>query len=40
LSFVSSSMGVRGVLSPFLAAWLPNILGLGAAVLLFFNIEQ
>lgn len=40
LSFISSSMGVRGVLSPFLAAWLPNILGLGAAGLLIFNSEQ
>ena len=40
LSFVSSSMGVRGVLSPFLAAWLPNILGIGAAGLLVFNTEQ
>ncbi|MGK7899712.1 MAG: LptF/LptG family permease [Xenococcus sp. (in: cyanobacteria)] len=40
LSFISSSMGVRGALSPFLAAWLPNILGLGAAGLLIFNSEQ
>ncbi len=40
LSFVSSSMGIRGVLSPFLAAWLPNILGLGAAGLLLFNTES
>ena len=40
LSFISSSMGVRGVLSPFLAAWLPNILGFGAAGLLFFNTEH
>ncbi|AFZ37396.1 permease YjgP/YjgQ family protein [Stanieria cyanosphaera PCC 7437] len=34
LSFIISSMGVWGVLSPFLAAWLPNILGLAAAGLL------
>ncbi len=40
LSFISSSMGVRGLLSPFLAAWLPNILGLGAAGLLIFNSEN
>ena len=40
LSFVSSSMGVRGVLSPFLSAWLPNILGLGAAGLLLFNTDS
>ena len=40
LSFISSSMGVRGVLSPFLAAWLPNILGICAAGLLLFNTES
>ena len=40
LSFISSSMGVRGVLSPFLAAWLPNILGLSAAGFLLFNTES
>ncbi|BAU64450.1 hypothetical protein YCF84 [Stanieria sp. NIES-3757] len=34
LSFIISSMGVWGVLSPFLAAWLPNILGFLAAGLL------
>ena len=40
LSFISSSMGIRGVLSPFLAAWLPNILGLSAAGFLLFNTES
>ncbi|ELS02528.1 putative permease [Xenococcus sp. PCC 7305] len=40
LSFISSSMGVRGVLPPYLAAWLPNILGLGAAGLLLMNTEN
>lgn len=34
LSFIISSMGVWGVLSPLMAAWLPNILGLLAAALL------
>jgi lipopolysaccharide export system permease protein len=34
LSFVSSSMGIWGVLTPFMAAWLPNFLGLGAGTLL------
>jgi lipopolysaccharide export system permease protein len=29
LSFVSESMGVWGILTPFMAAWLPNFLGLG-----------
>ncbi len=28
-SFVTESMGVWGILTPFMAAWLPNILGLG-----------
>lgn len=31
-SFVSESMGVWGILTPFMAAWLPNILGLCAGV--------
>ena len=31
LSFISQSLGVSGVLPPWLAAWLPNFLGLGAA---------
>lgn len=40
LAFVSSSMGVWGVLSPFMAAWLPNILGLGASGLLLINSDN
>jgi lipopolysaccharide export system permease protein len=34
LSFITSSMGIWGVLSPVMAAWLPNLLGLGAGGLL------
>jgi lipopolysaccharide export system permease protein len=34
LSFISSSFGVWGVLSPIMAAWLPNTLGLIAGILL------
>jgi lipopolysaccharide export system permease protein len=34
LSFISSSLGIWGVLSPFMAAWLPNFLGLSAGGLL------
>ena len=34
LSIVSGSLGIRGTISPFLAAWFPNILGLCAAVVL------
>ena len=31
LSFISASLGISGVVPPWLAAWLPNFLGLGAA---------
>jgi lipopolysaccharide export system permease protein len=34
LSFISSSMGVWGVLTPVMAAWLPNIFGLAAGSVL------
>ncbi|MEM8719196.1 MAG: LptF/LptG family permease [Cyanobacteria bacterium P01_G01_bin.39] len=30
-SFISQSLGISGVIPPWLAAWLPNFLGLGAA---------
>ena len=31
LSFISQSLGISGVLPPWLAAWMPNFIGLGAA---------
>jgi lipopolysaccharide export system permease protein len=31
LSFISQSLGISGIVPPWLAAWLPNFLGLGAA---------
>ena len=31
LSFISQSLGISGVLPPWVAAWMPNFLGLGAA---------
>jgi lipopolysaccharide export system permease protein len=34
LSFVTSSLGIWGILTPFLGAWMPNLLGLGAGGLL------
>ncbi len=34
LSFISSSMGIWGILTPVMAAWLPNILGLSAGTVL------
>ena len=39
-SFISSSMGIQGVLSPFLAAWLPNFVVLGAAGLMLNNTSK
>lgn len=38
-SFISSSLGVFGVLSPFMAAWLPDFLGFGAAALLLLKLS-
>ena len=40
LSIISSSLGVRGVISPFLAAWFPNIIGLSAAIVLLSGAEN
>ena len=39
-SFISNSMGIWGVLSPFMAAWLPNFLGLGAGGFLLANSSK
>ncbi|MEB3161559.1 MAG: LptF/LptG family permease [Synechocystis sp.] len=40
LSFISESMGIWGVLDPFLAAWIPNFLGLGAGIILLIQSAQ
>lgn len=40
LSIISSSLGIRGVISPFLAAWFPNIIGLSAAIVLLSGSEK
>ena len=37
LSFITSSLGIWGILSPFMAAWLPNLLGLTAGGLLLWR---
>jgi lipopolysaccharide export system permease protein len=37
LSFMTSSLGIWGVLSPLMAAWLPNLLGLAAGSVLLFQ---
>ena len=34
LSFVTGSLGIWGILSPMMGSWLPNLLGLGAGILL------
>lgn len=36
-SFITSAMGISGTLPPLLAAWLPNIIGLGAALFLMYK---
>lgn len=40
LSFLSSSLGIWGILSPFMSAWLPNFLGLGAAIYLLVKFAK
>lgn len=40
LSFVSESMGVWGILTPVMAAWLPNFLGLGVGTWLLIQAAQ
>ena len=40
LSFISNAMGIWGVLTPFMAAWLPNFLGLGAGGFLLVNSSK
>lgn len=40
LSFITSSMGIWGVLPPFAAAWLPNLLGLGIGGFLLVKSAQ
>lgn len=40
LSFITNAMGEAGALSPFLAAWLPTILGLAAGVILLMRASR
>lgn len=40
LSFLTGAMGQKEVLTPFLAGWLPNFLGLGVAVLLLVRASR
>ncbi|NEP00308.1 MAG: YjgP/YjgQ family permease [Symploca sp. SIO2E9] len=40
LGFITGALGQVGVLSPFIAAWLPNFLGLGAGGLLLWRAAR
>ncbi|MEL6879449.1 MAG: LptF/LptG family permease [Cyanobacteria bacterium J06554_3] len=40
LSFITSAMGEAGVVSPFLAGWLPLFLGLSAGLFLLFKVAR
>ena len=40
LAFLSGSMGMIGILSPFMAGWLPNFLGLGVGIWLLYCLAE
>lgn len=40
LSFLTSSMGNLGLLAPYLAAWLPNMMAMGMAAWLLWRVER
>ncbi|MEY2985478.1 MAG: hypothetical protein RLZZ568_2095 [Cyanobacteriota bacterium] len=40
LSFSTGSLGIVGVLSPHLAAWIPNVVGLGIGIWMLFEFNQ
>ena len=40
LAFISGAIAQRGLLPPFLGAWMPNFFGLGAAALLIFRSSR
>lgn len=40
LRFITEALGLSGILSPFLAAWLPNFFGLGAGGLLLIKAAR
>jgi lipopolysaccharide export system permease protein len=40
LGFITEALGLSNVLSPFMAAWLPNLFGLGAGGFLLFKAAQ
>jgi lipopolysaccharide export system permease protein len=40
LGFFSGSLGIVGLISPTLAAWLPNFVGLGVGIWLLYEFNQ
>lgn len=40
LGFIIGSMGLMGIISPFMAAWLPNFLGLGIGYWLLYHFAK
>ncbi|WP_460201190.1 LptF/LptG family permease, partial [Scytonema sp. NUACC21] len=40
LWFISGAMGQAGVLSPFMAAWLSNFLGIGVGIFLLMRVAK
>ncbi|MGK7897301.1 MAG: LptF/LptG family permease [Xenococcus sp. (in: cyanobacteria)] len=40
LGFMTNSLGIVGLISPFFAAWIPNFLGLGVSAWLFKSINN
>jgi lipopolysaccharide export system permease protein len=40
LGFIAGAMGQKGILTPMLAGWLPNILGLGVAMFLLMRTSR
>jgi lipopolysaccharide export system permease protein len=40
LGFITEQLGLSSILSPFMAAWLPNLFGLAAGALLLFRAAR
>jgi lipopolysaccharide export system permease protein len=40
LGFLTSALGEANVLSPFMAAWLPDFLGLGTGIFLLMRVAR
>jgi lipopolysaccharide export system permease protein len=40
LSFITGAIGQKGIISPFMAAWLPTMLGLGVSGFLLYRSAE